>query len=100
LESAPSVDAKVTPEVTPEATPEVARLRRVGGEPLSRQELQDQLGLRDDEHFRKTYLLPALAAGVIEMTAPDRPTSRLQKYRITAKGRTWLVQKEQGKKKR
>jgi hypothetical protein len=26
------------------------------------------LGLKDDEHFRKKYLLPALEAGFIEMT--------------------------------
>ena len=96
----PKVAPKVAPEVAPEVTPEVARLLRVVGEPLSRQDLQDQLGLRDDEHFRKAYLLPALAVGVIGMTVPDRPTSRLQKYRISAKGRAWLTQKEEKKKKK
>jgi hypothetical protein len=25
------------------------------------------------------------------MTIPDKPNSRLQKYRLTAKGRTWLA---------
>lgn len=85
---------------TPEGAPEVARLLRVEGGPFSRKEMQDQLGLKDDEHFRKAYLLPALAAGFIEMTVPDRPTSRLQKYRITGKGKAWLSQKEQTRKKR
>ena len=53
----------------------------------SRQELQQKLGLKDSEHFRKAYLLPALAAGAIEMTLPDKPTSRLQRYRLTAVGK-------------
>jgi hypothetical protein len=59
-------------------------------QPLTRSELQRHLGLRDDEHFRKAYLLPALAAGFIERTVPDKPQSRLQRYRLTVKGHTWL----------
>ena len=50
------------------------------------------LGLKDDEHFRKAYLLPALEAGLIEMTIPDKPRSSKQKYRLTDKGRQWLAQ--------
>jgi len=42
--------------------------------------------LIDDEHFRKAYLQPALDAGLIEMTVPDKPRSTRQKYRLTAKG--------------
>ena len=48
---------------------------------MSRQDLQAALGLKDAEHFRKAYLQPALAAGLIEMTVPDKPQSRSQKYR-------------------
>jgi ATP-dependent DNA helicase RecG len=77
---------EVTPDVTPEVTPEVRLLKVVTGE-MTRQELQSLLGLKDDEHFRKTYLLPALEAGLIEMTIPDKPRSSKQKYRLTPKGK-------------
>jgi len=77
-------------QVTPEVTPEVRRLLPACTQPRTRNELQQELGLRDDEHFRKAYLLPALATGFIERTIPDKPQSRLQRYRLTAKGRAWL----------
>ncbi|PZM80222.1 MAG: transcriptional regulator [Candidatus Margulisiibacteriota bacterium] len=74
-------------EVTTEVTTEVKSvIKAVDGE-LSRHDLQQKLGLKHDEHFRKAYLLPSLEAGCIEMTIPDKPNSRLQKYRLTAKGK-------------
>jgi predicted HTH transcriptional regulator len=76
---------EVAPEVTPEVAPEVRLARALVGE-MTRQQLQEALGLKDDEHFRKAYLQPALEAGLIEMTIPDRPRSSKQKYRLTAKG--------------
>ncbi len=40
------------------------------------------LSLSDRKSFRERYLRPALQAGLIEMTLPDKPNSRLQKYRL------------------
>jgi len=57
---------------------------------MTRQAIQDAVGLSDREHFRKTYLGPALQLGLIEMTQPDKPNSRSQRYRLTAAGRQWL----------
>jgi len=70
-------------DTTPEVTPEVKKLLSVlkKTEVLTRKELQDKLGLKDEKNFRQKYLLPALALGYIEMTVPDKPNSRLQKYR-------------------
>ena len=61
---------------------------------MSRRELQDALGLKDPDHFREAYLQPALVAKLIEMTVPDRPRSRRQKYRKARQtdksaGRPW-----------
>ena len=81
---------EVTTEVAGEVTAEVAKLLSLSSRPVSRHDLQKAFGLRHDEHFREAYLVPALAAGLIEMTIPDKPNSRLQKYRLTAKGQAWL----------
>ena len=53
---------------------------------MSRGQLQDSLRLRDRHHFTNVYLRPALEAGLIEMTLPDKPTSQNQRYRRTAAG--------------
>jgi Fic family protein len=71
---------------TQEVTTEV-RLRSILTFEMTRQQLKEALGLKDDEHFRKAYLLPALEAGLIEMTIPDKPRSSKQKYRLTDMGR-------------
>jgi hypothetical protein len=57
---------------------------------LSRAELQEMLGLRDRKSFFERYLKPALALGLLEKTIPDKPNSRLQKYRLADKGRKIL----------
>jgi ATP-dependent DNA helicase RecG len=58
--------------------------------------MQAALALADREHFRKTYLAPALELGVIEMTLPEKPNSRAQRYRLTALGRLWLEKQAGG----
>ena len=52
-------------------------------------QLSVQLSRTRGKGFRERYLKAALAQGLIEMTIPDRPRSRLQKYRLTDKGRQW-----------
>ncbi len=48
--------------------------------PQSALELMEKLNLKSRVGFRKNYLQPALKAGLIEMTNPDKPTSKNQKY--------------------
>ena len=49
----------------------------------------------NDLRILKTYLLTALHAGLIEMTIPDKPGSRNQRYRLTPAGRESLRQTEE-----
>ena len=65
-----------------EANPSVQKLLGVlGDEELSAAQIMERLDLSHRPTFRKNYLNPALAQGVIEMTIPDRPNSRNQRYR-------------------
>jgi ATP-dependent DNA helicase RecG len=83
---ATEVTTEVTTEVATEVTTEVRRMLGVFKDDMSRQDLQRLLKLKNDEHFRKAYLLPAIKAGVIEMTLPEKPKSSKQRYRLTNKG--------------
>ena len=87
--------ASETPEVAGEVTGEVALLTALKGE-FNRRALQAALGLKDEEHFRKSYLLPALKAGLIEMTLPGKPRSSKQQYRITSRGKNVLRKLRKG----
>ncbi len=58
--------------------------------PLSGAQIQALIGIKHRETFLDNYLKPLLASGWIQRTIPDKPTSRLQKYRLTEKGRAWL----------
>lgn len=72
---------------SPQVTPQVEELiLELEGE-KSRDELQEILGLKDRENFRKTYVNEALKHEMIEMIIPDKPKSKNQKYRLTAKGK-------------
>ena len=56
----------------------------------SRKELMEKLQLKGRDNFEKLYLSPALESGWMARTIPDKPNSRLQKYRITPAGRQRL----------
>lgn len=77
-----ALEQSLTPQVIPQVGELLAALK---GE-MSREAIQSALQLQDRKSFRERYLQPALNAGWIEMTLPDKPNSRLQKYRLTAEG--------------
>ena len=86
-----AVSDPVTPEVTEQVTEQVARLLpQLAAQMLSAHELMQTLQLNHRPSFLYTYLQPTLAAGLIERTIPDKPNIRLQRYRLTAKGRNVL----------
>ncbi len=82
------------PESQPESQPEsleVRVLRLLTSGPLAKAELSSGLGQKEiSGHLNKLIRL-LLADKAIEMTIPEKPNSRLQKYRLTAKGRDWLA---------
>ena len=78
-------DAAVTDQVGDQASDQVkALLKCLARGPLTALACMKKLGLSHRPTFRKNYLQPALDAGVIERTLPDKPSSSLQKYRRTA----------------
>ncbi len=58
-----------------------ALLDCLGNKELSAVQLMERLNLSHRPTFRKNYLRPALESGLIEMTIPNKPNSRNQKYR-------------------
>lgn len=53
-------------------------------------ELMRVVGRSDRTKFRVRFVRPLLEAGLLEMIIPDKPNSRLQKYRLTARGSALL----------
>lgn len=82
---------------TPEVTPEVLKMLSIMTGEMTRGEIQDKLGLKDEKHFRESYQQVAVKLGFIEMTIPDKPRSSKQKYRLTEKGRQVLKEIEGGR---
>jgi len=60
-------------------------------------ELLKVAGRSDRTKFRNQVINPLLEAGLIEMTIPAKPNSRLQKYRLTKQGQAWLEQQSKHK---
>ena len=89
------VEAPVAPQVTdpvadPVADPVCLLLQTLANGALAPSEIQQRLALKHRPTFRANYLRPALDRLWIEPTLPDRPNSRLQQYRLTAKGKALL----------
>ncbi|MBI4613324.1 MAG: putative DNA binding domain-containing protein [Planctomycetes bacterium] len=78
------------PELRPESRPESLDkrvLRSLGGRPLSRAELSARVGHKGVSGQLKKVIRDLVRLGVIEHTIPEKPNSRLQKYRLTTKSR-------------
>ncbi|MDR2355433.1 MAG: Fic family protein [Clostridiales Family XIII bacterium] len=67
-----------------------AVLKALEAKSLSRNEIFAAIGLNKDYRAFKRNVEPLLANGYIEMTVPDKPSSKLQKYRLTDKGKAAL----------
>lgn len=73
---------EVTDQVGDQVSDQVRTLlKALAPGPLSAVECMAKIGLSHRPTFRKNYLHPALKAGLVERTIPEKPNSRLQKYR-------------------
>ena len=60
------------------------------GESLSKAQIARNLGKAKPSRYLNDLMAKLLLADQVEFTLPDKPNSRLQKYRLTEKGRAWL----------
>lgn len=82
-------------QVTEQVTEQVLTvIRIIQQEVLTSSELMRKLRLKHRPTFLYNYLQPAIEFGLIERTIPEKPNSRLQKYRLTEKGKKYLESKK------
>lgn len=74
------------PVTDPVTDPVIKIIFAIGVDELSPALLRKKLNLTHRHTFRKNYINPAYQNGYIEMTIPDKPNSKNQKYRLTQKG--------------
>ena len=68
----------------------------LGRGPLSRSAISKALGHRSVSGGFKKAIQSLMTEGLIEYVIPGKPNSRLQKYRLTERGRTHLEHSEEG----
>ncbi|MDR2891881.1 MAG: Fic family protein [Deltaproteobacteria bacterium] len=66
---------------------QLAVLNALQNNVLSRKEIFAIIEVAGDSRAFKRHIEPLLTQGFIEMTVPDKPNSRMQKYKLTAKGK-------------
>ena len=82
---------QVTGQVTGQVDPWVMRVvEACSTKDLKSAEIQEVAGIRHRETFQRNYLDKLLEDELLERTIPNKPNSRLQKYRLTEKGRLLL----------
>lgn len=75
--------AQVSDQATVQASDQVKRLiEKMEHKEYSLSELMALLDLSHRATFQKNYLNPALEAGLLERTLPDKPKSPKQKYKL------------------
>ena len=72
-----------------------AQLLRLCLEPTAFSEIIEAMHWKDRTKFRRRFLIPLVEQGLLQMTIPDKPNSRLQKYVITEAGKAQLINKRQ-----
>lgn len=71
---------QATVQVTMQADEHEQKLLAFCQTPKTREQIQQHLGLKNRDHFRKSILNPLLEAGKLALTIPDKPTSPKQRF--------------------
>ena len=78
-------------QVDEQLSEQVARiLKACAKAPCTKAQLLKSVGLSNAYLNYKRHIQPLVQSGLLEMTIPDKPNSRLQKYRLTENGRSLL----------
>ena len=85
------IEKQVSDPVSVRVSGQVKRLlSMLTREEKSTNQLMKELNIIHRAYFRKNFLKPALESNFIEMTIPDTPNSRNQKYRITPRAKKFV----------
>jgi hypothetical protein len=72
-----------TDQVSDQVSDQVAQvIAALYSGPKSAAELMAAMGLKHRPNFRQRYLRPAIASGRVEMTNPEHPRAKNQRYRL------------------
>jgi len=86
---------QATEQVGEQVTEQVKRLlHSLANRTEGTRQIMRSLRLRHRPTLLYDYLQPALNGGLVEMTQPSSPKSPTQEYRLTSKGRDWLVKEK------
>jgi Fic family protein len=78
-------------QVDEQVSEQVAQmLRACARSPKSKAELLEAAGLANAYLNYKRHIFPLIESGVLELTLPEKLNSRLQKYRLTPKGKSLI----------
>lgn len=72
-----------TEQVTPQVTPQVdiqAAILEFCKAPKSLKEIMNEFGFKDRKNFMERHIKPLIDLEKMEITLPDKPNSRNQKY--------------------
>ena len=86
----PSHDPGQVGEQVSKSSEQVMAVLTAADTPRSRSELLAAIGLADAYGNYRRHLLPLVEKGYLARTIPDKPNSRLQRYRLTDAGRAHL----------
>lgn len=84
------VTEQATEQAAEQVTEQVQNLLNILASPMSIKEILTALNLKHRPTLLSSYIKPAIALNLVEMTNPASPKSPKQKYRLTKKGKTFV----------